>query len=342
MAVVALGMSGGVDSCAAAILLKEKGFDIKALYFDVIKDNDSSSRRRAEAAAKALDIEFIYRDCSDEFEEKIISYFCNEYKCGRTPSPCVFCNPLIKFKLLAELETDYIATGHYAGIAEKSGVYYVRKAADRLKDQSYMLARLPRDILSKTIFPLADISSKEETRRIVGELKLEAAESKDSQDICFISGSYKDFLACRGISSVKGNFIDKNGRILGPNTGVANYTLGQRKGLGIALGEPAFVCSLNSVSGDICLTTQEKDLFRTEVLIRDIMLTDPDLLLYKNQYGLSCKLRYAAKAADCSISMISDSRALLTFTDPQRAPTPGQLAVIYKDDIVIGSGIIYN
>ena len=336
MKTVTLGMSGGVDSAAAAIMLKEKGYDVIALYFDVLKESNQEARQRAESTAKALGISFVSKNVSTEFEDKIIHPFCMEYSMGRTPIPCIFCNPMIKFKTLANLGTDFLATGHYAKIKEIDGVFYAAKADNRKKDQSYMLARLPQEILKKCVFPLGDIESKEAVRKFVADRGLSISSIQDSQDICFIKGSYKDFLNSRKITSPKGNFISPDGKIYGPNEGIANYTVGQRKGIGIALGTPAFVSSINSGTGDVILTDNEKDLFKTEVKIDNLMLNrSPVDKLYQ------VKLRYAAKPADCKIILKGDS-AVLYFNDAQRAPTPGQAAVIYDDDIVIGSGIIYN
>jgi len=335
---VTLGMSGGVDSAAAAILLKEKGYDVIALYFDVLKDQDNAALDRAQNAAVQLGIKFTTKNVATEFEDKIINPFCNEYCNGRTPIPCVFCNPEIKFRTLAQLGTEYIATGHYARIKEIDGQFFVQKAANEKKDQSYMLARLPQEILCKTIFPLGVIASKDEVRSIAADRGLSLSSEHDSQDICFIKGSYKDFLSERGISSKKGNFVSQDGTIYGPNEGVANYTVGQRKGIGIALGVPAFVSEINSDNGNVVLTSNEQDLFKSEVRIDNLMLHKA---LEDKKYQV--KLRYAAKPAECTISLNSNNdSAVLYFTEGQRAPTPGQAAVIYEGDIVIGCGIIYN
>lgn len=336
MASVVLGMSGGVDSCAAAIILKEKGYDVVALYFDVLPNGNPEGLLRAKTAAKSLGLDFVYKDISKEFNERIIKYFCSEYCKGNTPTPCVFCNPLIKFNVLSSLDTDYIASGHYADIVFENGTYFVKIAANEEKDQSYMLARLPQDILQKTIFPLAEIKNKDETRNFVSKYNIEIAGTKDSQDICFVNGSYKDFLRERSIDSLKGNFINEDGKILGPHKGIANYTIGQRKGLGIALGEPAFIKSIDSVTGDIVLSTDESCLMSKEVYITNLLL---NAKIDNSDYFV--KLRYAAKPAKCKIRVAGDE-AKLIFEDSQRAPTPGQAAVIYRNNLVIGSGIIYN
>lgn len=333
---VTLGMSGGVDSAAAAILLTEKGYETIALYFDVLKEENSDAKLRARKVADALGLSFISRNVSAEFEEGIINPFCSEYKFGRTPIPCVFCNPMIKFRTLAETDSDLIATGHYARIKESGGRFYVAKAANSAKDQSYMLARLPQEILCRTVFPLGEIESKDEVRKLVADKGLSISSEKDSQDICFINGSYKDFLRDRGVESIKGNFVSPDGRVYGPNEGIANYTVGQRKGIGIALGMPAFVSEIRPDSGDVVLTSDEKDLYKSEVSIDNLLVNGR---LEDKKYQV--KLRYAAKPAECKVLQNGDS-AMLYFDEAQRAPTPGQAAVIYDGDIVIASGIIYN
>ena len=333
---VVLGMSGGVDSAAAAIILRDKGYDTIALYFDVLNEENTDAKLRAENTAKSLGITFITKNVSSEFEKNIIEPFCLQYTHGRTPIPCVFCNPLIKFKTLADSNSDYIATGHYARIKEIDGRFYVSKAANTSKDQSYMLARLPQEILCRTIFPLGEFDSKEDVRKLVAEKGLAISSEKDSQDICFIKGSYKEFLKERGVKSAKGNFISPEGKILGQNDGIANYTVGQRKGIGIALGIPAFVSEIRSETGDVVLTSNESDLYKSEVSVENLMVNGK---LDDKNYQV--KLRYAAKACDCRIIQKNDT-AKLYFEDAQRAPTPGQAAVIYDGDIVIASGIIYN
>ncbi len=331
-------MSGGVDSCACAILLKEKGYEVTALYFDTTK-NEGAGKKRAEFAAQKLGINFIYKNLTEEFEEKIIQPFINEYKIGRTPIPCIFCNPLIKWAVLKqvadEIGAEYLATGHYARIEEKDGIYYVKKAFNERKDQSYMLARLGQDILSRAIFPLGEIESKEQTREIVSSLDLEFSKEKESQDICFIENNYVDFLADRNVTTIQGNYLDSEGKVLAPTEkGIHCFTIGQRKGLGIALGAPAYVTKINSDTGDITLSTNEADLFKDNVLIDNIVWNGA-----RADGEFTVKLRYAAKPAKATITN-RGKYAILSFDEPQRAPTPGQAAVIYFNDFVVGCGII--
>jgi len=337
MNTVALGLSGGVDSCASALLLKEKGYKVIALYFDVLKEGNAKARNRAEKAAMELGLDFVYKNVSDIFEQLVINPFCIAYEKGMTPSPCVMCNPSVKFKILSDLGTDFIATGHYARIVENNGIYFVRQAENINKDQSYMLSRLPQEILSKLILPLGEISSKEETRSIAKKIDAEISSVKDSQDICFINDDYRDFLASRGICGRKGDFVTSEGINKGPHRGTAYYTLGQRKGLGVALGSPAFVSDINTDNGNVILTTNEEDLFRSVVTASDLVIQkEPDET--KTYLG---KLRYSAKKAQCRVKIKGNSM-IMYFDEPQRAPTKGQAAVIYDRELIIASGIITN
>ena len=258
---IVLGLSGGVDSTTAALLLKEQGFEVIGFYFDVLGDNFAGERAAWKLAEK-MGIPLHTMDVSCEFAEKVIDNFCSEYSLGRTPNPCVICNPAIKFKKLLEIADRegayYIATGHYVGIMkdEATGIYYIRKGASEKKDQSYMLYRLGQDVLSRLLLPLGGIVCKEDTRRIARSYELPNAEASDSQEICFIDESvesYERFLFHRNAVGKKGNFIDQHGNVLGEHRGISCYTVGQRKGLGIALGKPAFVTKIDAESGDITL-----------------------------------------------------------------------------------------
>jgi len=336
---VVLGLSGGVDSAASAIILKSKGYEVIALYFDVTKEGDIDVKNRAKLLSEKLGIEFVYKNVAEDFEDKIIKYFCNEYQIGRTPIPCIFCNPLIKWAVLKayadEIGAEYIASGHYARIVEKSSLFYVQKAVNEAKDQSYMLARLDQKILSKMILPLGEIESKDLVRNIVADLDYDFSIQKDSQDICFIPTNYLEFLENRGIKTKEGNFIYKSGEVIAPTSkGFSSFTIGQRKGLGIALGMPCYVTDINPDNGDITVSTNEQDLFKEQVLIDQITWVGERL------DGIySCKLRYAAKPAKCMVNQ-RGKYIILDFEEAQRGPTAGQAAVIYDNDIVVGSGII--
>ena len=395
---VVLGLSGGVDSTAAALILKEKGYEVTGLYFDVFGGSAKSEegRAKAETAAEQLGIKFIYRDLSDEFREKVIGNFCSEYSCGRTPNPCIVCNPGVKFRVLLETAdregAQYIATGHYAGTYhdEDTDTWFIRRAANEAKDQSYMLYRLGQEVVSRLLLPLNDVDDKEKIRDIARKNDMKNAEAKDSQEICFIEAddNYKDFLKRRGYETPEGDFVDAQGNVLGRHKGILNYTIGQRKGLGIALGKPAFVTAIDGVKDQVVLG-DNADLFKTEVCssgnvmfgVRtdvapmegslekgspdvtkaetsggvctaedggsvagngggQVCQTIPDELKAWLADGIRAKIRYAAKPAEASVTLLDDGRRMASFSEPQRAPTPGQSIVFYKGDLVIGGGFI--
>lgn len=395
---VVLGLSGGVDSTAAALILKEKGYEVTGLYFDVFGGSAKSEegRAKAETAAEQLGIKFIYRDLSDEFREKVIGNFCSEYSCGRTPNPCIVCNPGVKFRVLLETAdregAQYIATGHYAGTYhdEDTDTWFIRRAANEAKDQSYMLYRLGQEVVSRLLLPLNDVDDKEKIRDIARKNDMKNAEAKDSQEICFIEAddNYKDFLKRRGYETPEGDFVDAQGNVLGRHKGILNYTIGQRKGLGIALGKPAFVTAIDGVKDQVVLG-DNADLFKTEVCSSgnvmfgvktdvapmegslekgspdvtkaetsggvctaedegsvagngggQVCQTIPDELKAWLGDGIRAKIRYAAKPAEASVTLLDDGRIMASFSEPQRAPTPGQSIVFYKGDLVIGGGFI--
>ena len=388
---VVLGLSGGVDSTAAALILKEKGYEVTGLYFDVFGGSAKSEegRAKAETAAEQLGIKFIYRDLSDEFREKVIGNFCSEYSCGRTPNPCIVCNPGVKFRVLLETAdregAQYIATGHYAGTYhdEATDTWFIRRAANEAKDQSYMLYRLGQEVVSRLLLPLNDVDDKEKIRDIARKNDMKNAEAKDSQEICFIEAddNYKDFLKRRGYETPEGDFVDAQGNVLGRHKGILNYTIGQRKGLGIALGKPAFVTAIDGVKDQVVLG-DNADLFKTEVCSSGNVMfgirTDaaseagssaaaetagsactaedggtvdgcgggqvwqmiPGELKAWLADGIKAKIRYAAKPAEVSVTLLDDGRIMASFSEPQRAPTPGQSIVFYKGDLVIGGGFI--
>ena len=393
------GTAGHVTPNIALIpALKEKGYEVTGLYFDVFGGSAKSEegRAKAETAAEQLGIKFIYRDLSDEFREKVIGNFCSEYSCGRTPNPCIVCNPGVKFRVLLETAdregAQYIATGHYAGTYhdEDTDTWFIRRAANEAKDQSYMLYRLGQEVVSRLLLPLNDVDDKEKIRDIARKNDMKNAEAKDSQEICFIEAddNYKDFLKRRGYETPEGDFVDAQGNVLGRHKGILNYTIGQRKGLGIALGKPAFVTAIDGVKDQVVLG-DNADLFKTEVCssgnvmfgVRtdvapmegslekgspdvtkaetsggvctaedggsvagnggvQVCQTIPDELKAWLADGIRAKIRYAAKPAEASVTLLDDGRIMASFSEPQRAPTPGQSIVFYKGDLVIGGGFI--
>lgn len=341
---ILLGLSGGVDSTTAALLLKEKGFEVTGYYFDVLGNNEQG-KADAQAVADQLGIGLITADVSGEFSDVVIGNFCSEYLKGRTPNPCVICNPNIKFRKLIKtadaIGAYYIATGHYCRIAhdEETGAYYIRRAANEKKDQSYMLYRLGQDVLRRLIFPLGEFSDKEEIRDIARGKSLQNAEKKDSQEICFIdtTDNYVEYIKRLGFDSEPGKFVDKEGKELGQHKGILNYTIGQRKGLGIALGKPAFVTKMDRDTNLITIGDND-DLFSNTVIAGDVVFAFGDGKDWDGADVLA-KVRYAAQPAAAKLK-VDMNNIMLTFIEPQRAATPGQSVVIYKDDKVIGGGFI--
>lgn len=346
---VLLGLSGGVDSTAAALLLQENGYEVAGVFFDVL----GSQREEQEAArrtAEELSIPFLCKNVQEMFQEKVISYFCGSYLHGETPNPCIMCNPNVKFRVLSEAADEigafYIATGHYARIVqdEQDKRYYIHRAESH-KDQSYMLYRLPQSILSRLLLPLGEIENKETVRSFVRGHGISNADQRDSQEICFIKeGSYVDYIKNRGYQSPPGDFVDTAGNVLGRHKGLLSYTVGQRKGLGITLGKPAFVIRLNAAENQVVLG-DNKDLFNRTVYLKNTFLScydDGKGVLPKEWEGLSVmsKIRYGAQPAPAKIESCGSNQLRLIFNEPQRAATAGQSAVFYHGERLLGGGFI--
>ena len=344
---VLLGMSGGVDSSVSALLLKEQGYDVIGITLELFGGTccNTDTIMDAKAVCNSIGIQHITCDLKKEFKCKVIDNFIEEYSNQRTPNPCIECNKYMKFGAMyqkaKEIGCEYIATGHYAKMeySEEYKEYVLKKANNIKKDQSYVLYNLPRELLGKVIFPLGNFSSKDEVRQIAKEKGLKVASKPDSEDICFIpDGNYKKFLQNNSfIKSKVGNIVDKDGNILGKHTGLYNYTIGQRKGLGISNKVPLFVIGFNEKKNEL-IVGEEKQLYKREMKVSDV-----NLILFEkieNPLEVDVKIRYAAKPARAIINSLEDGTIQVIFNEAQRGITPGQSAVFYIDDIVVGGGKI--
>ena len=343
---VLLGMSGGVDSSVSALILKEKGYDVIGVTLELF-ENDSSSNTYldAENVCKSIGIPHLICNQKEQFKCKVIDNFIEEYSNQRTPNPCIECNKYMKFGAMyekaKELECDYIATGHYAKIeySEKYKRYVLKKANNISKDQSYVLYSIPKELLEKIIFPLGEFESKEDIREIARKNNLKVANKPDSEDICFIpDGNYKKFLENNsGLKPKKGNIVNSKGEILGKHNGLYNYTIGQRKGLGISYSEPLFVIGFNNEKNELIVGTQEET-FSNGMFVNNINLLLIDEL--KEPMKVKVKTRYSSREENATIEMVEKDLIKVTFEKPVQRITPGQSAVFYIDDIVLGGGKI--
>ena len=336
---VIVAMSGGVDSSVAAALLKSRGYDVSGVFmkFWSPKSNDGRENKccsldaklDAKRVAMRLDIPFYVINAQKEFKKKVVDYFINEYKKGNTPNPCVECNRHIKFKILLdkaiELGADYIATGHYAKI--KSGKLMVAK--DKQKDQSYFLWQLNQKQLDRVLFPLGDYT-KDQVRLMAKKFRLSVYRKPDSQEVCFINTRIHEFLSSR-IHTNKGPMITNDGKIIGEHKGLIFYTIGQRKGIEIGGIGPFYVVKKDFEKNALIVSKSEKDLLRKEMVLKNI-----NWLSGKSYFG-KCKVKIRSTAKIVGATIKGNK---IVFKQPQRAITSGQSAVIYKDNQLIGGGII--
>lgn len=340
---VVVAMSGGVDSSVAAALLKQQGYDVIGITMQLWPDNKRSNGccslsavEDARRVASQLEIPYYVLNFKDIFKKHVIDNFISEYNRGRTPNPCVVCNEKIKFDALLrkakELGAQYLATGHYARISRlRNGRFTVRQGKDRNKDQSYFLYPLSQKALSMTLFPVGDLT-KIEVRDIAKKLGLKVADKKESQEICFVEGSYKGLF-----SPKEGLIVDKKGKVLGKHKGYQLYTVGQRRGLGISGQKPSYVVKIEAKSNK--LTVGDKgDVYSDDLTVSNIKLSAIDKI--SRPVHVKSMIRYNSPKMSAKLLPLSQGKMRVTFNDPQFAITPGQSIVFYQSDKVLGGGII--
>ncbi len=349
-----IAMSGGVDSSVAAYLMKQAGYACRGVTMRLYRNADIGLSRLhtccsqndiydAAEVAFHLDIPFEVLDYTAEFKAQIMEKFIRTYEEGATPNPCIDCNRYMKFHHLLEYAdangTDYITTGHYARVEEENGRFLLKKGRDTSKDQSYVLYMLTQEQLAHIRFPLGDLT-KEEVRGIAEKNGFVNAHKHDSQDICFVpDGDYASFMErYTGRKFEPGDFLDEEGKVIGRHRGAACYTLGQRKGLGLAMGEPVYVSAKNMAENTVTVG-KESSLFHSHLLADELNWIPFDTLP-EDGLRVSVCTRYHAKERTASASLTEDGRLLLDFDEPQRAMTPGQSVVLYDGDLVLGGGTI--
>lgn len=340
---IALGMSGGVDSAVSAELLMRAGYEVVGVTFRFT--NDAAADRAVHDAAEVcarLGLRHVERDSTALFEREVVQSFVSEYAAGLTPSPCVGCNACCKLpSLLAaadELSCDFVATGHYARIEQlpENGRYVVKCAYDVRKDQSYMLALLSQEQLARLVLPLGS-TTKKEVRALAAELGLPVAEKPESQDVCFIEGDYRAFLRERGVKDKPGTIANREGVVLGQHAGLSNYTVGQRKGIGIAASEPYYVVAKHPETAELVVG------FAHEARITSVLAAP---VKWQAIAGLaeprtaSVKLRYRSPAVSCALEPAPEGCVRIILDEPQSTTAPGQLAVFFEGDTVLGGGMI--
>ena len=351
---VVVGMSGGVDSSVAAWLLKEQGYDVIGVTMQIWQKDEETAEENggccglsavedARRVADSMGIPYYVMNFRKEFQAHVIDYFVEEYLHGRTPNPCIACNRYVKWESLLErsrqIGADFIATGHYARICRlENGRYTLKTSATGAKDQTYALYSLTQDQLASTLMPVGDYT-KDQIRQAAKEMGLLVADKPDSQDICFVpDGDYASFIEDRTeAGSLPGNFVLSDGTVVGTHRGIIHYTVGQRKGLGLALGHPVFVLEIRPGTNEVVIGSAEESMTTVVRARRINFMSVPDLTEKKRVWA---KIRYNHKGAWCLAEKTGEDEILCTFEEPQRAVTPGQALVLYDGDYVLGGGTI--
>ncbi|MDD3402657.1 MAG: tRNA 2-thiouridine(34) synthase MnmA [Hespellia sp.] len=352
---VVVGMSGGVDSSVAAYLLKKQGYDVIGVTMQIWQDEEETAVQEnggccglsavddARRVAADLEIPYYVMNFKQEFKESVIDYFIQEYLDGHTPNPCIACNRYVKWESLLQrsmsIGADYIATGHYARVEKLSnGRYSLRCSKTAAKDQTYALYNLTQQQLSKTLMPVGEYT-KDEVRQIADDISLKVANKPDSQDICFVpDGDYASFIETEaGVTIPTGNFVLQDGTVLGQHKGITHYTVGQRRGLGLALGYHAYVIEIRPETNEIVLGTKEESLTET---VRANHLNFMSVADITEPMRVFAKIRYNHRGAWCTVEKTGADEIVCTFKEKQGGASPGQAVVLYDGEYVLGGGTI--